>query len=226
MKILIIDDNPDLVRIFENILRIKGFSVDSESSLKSGLRTLQKKSYEVAFVDSPLDDYNEQEILNTLQEIQIFQKTSVILFSSADFNSNDLINWKNNGLYSFLKKPVKRDIIIKILDNIKTRTLSKNEPPTSQQSSRLEQLEKQISELQNTEQPTPDSTIDDFLLNNIISDLKSIESQFGNTSDNASELHVTNDFDQNQTIKNEMAKTISEISKFKNELQLLDKTKR
>ena len=129
-------------------------------------------------------------------------------------------------MYSFLKKPVKRDIIIKILDNIKTRTLSKNEHPTSQQSSRLEQLEKQISELQNTEQPTPDSTIDDFLLNNIISDLKSIESQFGNTSDNASELHVTNDFDQNQTIKNEMAKTISEISKFKNELQLLDKTKR
>ena len=122
MKILIIDDNPDLTIIFANLLRIKGFSVTTEATLKAGLQNLENESYHAVFVDAPLDNYNEKQILTILQENQVFQKTNVFLFSGVDVFELD--KWKKQGLYSHLKKPVRRSIIIKALDDVRMKILS------------------------------------------------------------------------------------------------------
>ena len=58
MKILIIDDNPNLVHVFAKMLQIKGFSAVGEITLKTGLQHLENESYDVVFVDASLGDYN------------------------------------------------------------------------------------------------------------------------------------------------------------------------
>ncbi|MDH3279173.1 MAG: response regulator [Nitrosopumilus sp.] len=103
---------------------MKGFFVTTESSLKASLRRLKKELYDVVFVDAPLEDYDEVQILLHLKENKIFQKTNVLLFSYLDFDSAELNKWKNHGLYSYLKKPVKRNVIIKTLDDLRFKTSS------------------------------------------------------------------------------------------------------
>ena len=118
IKILIIDDNPALVNVFTNMLQIRDYNVTTETNLKSGLQHLKNESYDVSFVDVPLDDYDEKQILRLFQENNIFQKTNVILFTSADLNTSELDKWKRCGLHSYLKKPVKQKIILDTLDDV------------------------------------------------------------------------------------------------------------
>ena len=166
MKILLINANTTLVNAFAKFLRIKGFFVITESSLKAGLRRLKKEHCDVVFVDAPLEDYNETQLLFHFQENNIFQKTNVLLFSYLDFDNLELSKWKNHGLYSYLKKPVKRSVILKTLDDLhfkinsdNSQNLSESKPKdeeaTPEQLARLKQLEKQIQELES--QPAPES---------------------------------------------------------------------
>lgn len=121
IKILIIDDNPTLVNVFANMLRMRDYNVTTETNLKSGLQHFENESYDVSFVDAPLDDYDENQILSLFQENTIFQKTNVILFSAADLDVSELDKWKRCGLYSYLKKPVKRNVILDTLDDIRMK---------------------------------------------------------------------------------------------------------
>ncbi|MDH3191869.1 MAG: response regulator [Nitrosopumilus sp.] len=121
MNILLIDDNPHLVSVFANLLRIKGFSVTTETTFKEGLKHLNNETYDTVFVDAPLDDYDENHILTLFQKNQVFQKTFVFLFSAIDFDKIELNKWKKHGLYSFLKKPVKHNVIIKALDDLRMK---------------------------------------------------------------------------------------------------------
>ena len=160
MQILIIDDNPSLVNIFKKILEMKGFSVTSENTLKKGLQRLQKNQFQVAYVDAPLDGHDEQQILTLLFENKIFSKTFVFLFSSVEFDSSELLRWKNNGLYSYLKKPIERSKIIKELEVLRSSfkinssselsdaASDEQEEPTTEQFEKLTLLEKQIRELE------------------------------------------------------------------------------
>ena len=118
-KILIIDDNHALAMVFANMLRTKGFSVTTETTLKEGLQHLENESYHAVFVDVPIEEYNEKQILSTLQENQVFQKTNVFLFSSVDVVELD--KWKKHGLHSYLKKPVKPSVILKALEDVPTK---------------------------------------------------------------------------------------------------------
>ena len=168
MKILLINENSALVNAFAKFLQIKGFFVITESSLKAGLRRLKKEAYDVVFVDAPLEDYDEVQLLLHLKENNIFQKTNVLLFSYLDFDNLELNKWKNHGLYSCLKKPVKRSIILKTLDDLHLKINSdnsqnlsesklKDEEATPEQLARLKQLEKQIQELESQPRSIPES---------------------------------------------------------------------
>ena len=162
MKILIIDDNPTLLNVFAKLLEIKGFFVTAEITFEAGLCHLENESYDVLFVDFPLDDYTEKQILTLLKENHIFQKTNVFLFSSVDFDNSVLDEWKTEGLHSYLKKPVKRSTIINALDAIRTKhsftsqTLSESivddEQATPEQLEQLNQLEKLIRELESIQE--------------------------------------------------------------------------
>ncbi len=118
IRILIIDDNPNLLSVFEKMLRIKGFSVTAETTIEAGFRHLENELYHIVFVDAPLDDHDRKQIFTLLQENQIFQKTSLILSSAIDLGTLELDKWQKHGLYSYLKKPVKRSTIMEILDTL------------------------------------------------------------------------------------------------------------
>lgn len=198
-RILIIDDNPSLVNVFAKMLQTKGFFVTTETILKNGLQRLENETYHVVFVDAPIDGYNVNQILTIFDENKLLQKALVVLFSSADIEKTELDKWKKNGLYSYIKKPVKHNVMIKIIDDIWTQTNSDNyvssiekhdsvqEPPTPEQLARLAQLEAQIQELESQRaKPIPSTVI------------------------------------TQKEATTEMEKILSEISQLKNQVQLLD----
>ena len=249
MRILIIDDNPTVVNVFTKLLCTKGFFVTAESTFKAGLQHLENELYHVVFVDAPLDNYTEEQILTSLKENHVFQKTTVFLFSSVDFDNVELDEWKKEGLYSYLKKPVKRSVIMKALDDVRTKinftspqipakSIVDDEPPTLEQLEKLDQLQKQIQELEdisyqptlsqeNSQQKksigiTPESVVDVPRFKNVVDDAEPLSSDFKSAEPFTEKQYVETNIKQNKIMKKELEKTLFEISKLKNEIQLLD----
>ena len=116
LRILIIDDKPSFVRIFAKRLQLKGFFVVYENTFQDGLKRLKFEKFHAVFVDIPFEDVSESQVLDIFQKSNLFTKTSVFLFSSIDLSSDELSRWTTSGLFSYLKKPVKFDVIIKKLE--------------------------------------------------------------------------------------------------------------
>ena len=234
MQILIIDDNLSLLRIFSKVLEIKGFSVVTETKFKKGLQLLQKNHFQAAFVDAPLDGNDEKQILTTLFDNGLFSKTAIFLFSSIEFDDSELISWKNNGLYSYLKKPIKRSKILQELESVNsnfktnvststpnTQSEYDDEEPTSEQFEKLNQLEKQIQELESSRVSESKPIPGKILLQNVINGLKfstmqSISDESSNRYDDISSISVK------ETIQKEIQKTLSDLSSLKKEIQSFD----
>ncbi|MDH5666170.1 MAG: response regulator, partial [Nitrosopumilus sp.] len=121
MKIMIIDNDHDFGSVFARLLRIKGFDVTLKTNLKAGLSYFKNKTCHVLFIDIPLVGYDIKQILYLLEENHLFQKSNIFLFSSIDLDTDELNEWKKHGLYSYLKKPIKRDTILNALNDVYTK---------------------------------------------------------------------------------------------------------
>ena len=93
MKVLIIDNNPAFLNVFAKLLEVKGFDVTAETAFKAGLKRLESKSHPIVFVDFPLDNFTEKQILTSLTKSHIFKNSNVFLFSS---NSETSYQSKSN----------------------------------------------------------------------------------------------------------------------------------
>ena len=181
LRILIIDDNSSLLKVFAKMLRIKGFFVSTENTLKNGLKRLEHESYHVVFVDVPIDGYDENQVLSMLKNSHTLEYSSVILFSSLDIGTLELEKWKKLGLHSYIKKPVKRKVILDTINTIYDQTnfddfkitsekqvstvdtseyVSSINSSSPDQFAKLEQLQTKLRELELQQQkpePTPET---------------------------------------------------------------------
>ena len=172
MRIMIIDNDPDFGSVFARLLRIKGFDVTMKTNLKAGLSYFKNKTCHVLFIDVPLVGYDIKQILYLIEENHLFQKSNIFLFSSIDLDTDELNEWKKHGLYSYLKKPVNRDVILNALNDVYAKmthmtykntvefhidddnidTNGDDKESTLEQIQKVNQLQQQVKRLENMQQ--------------------------------------------------------------------------
>ena len=116
MNILIIDDEENMLKVFLEILKLKGFNkVIRADSGKKALKLFNNQKFDAVFLDILMPDMNGKEICNNLKKIR---KNIPVVFISgqADFEQDVFI--KKNG-FAFLKKPFDYEDIINILEKIR-----------------------------------------------------------------------------------------------------------
>ena len=166
---LVIDNNTAFLNVFAKLLEIKGFDVTAETTLKAGLKHVESKLYPIIFVDAPLDNYTANQILTVLTKSHVLKNSNVFLFSSVEFNDVELKQWRKEGLYSYLKKPVGRSTIMKALSDVRAKIHStsqvqlnsQDEEATPEQMEKLNQLQKQIQELESLSISVPQTEPED-----------------------------------------------------------------
>jgi hypothetical protein len=115
---------------------------------------------------------------------------------------------------------------------------SRDEEATPEQLEKLNQLQKQIRELESvlTENSISkndsqskklvitksESTPNDLAFKNIINDLRSLQSKFESTKQSAGDSSSMVDVEQDKLIKKKLKETLSELSRLKNEIQSLE----
>ena len=107
-RILVVDDDVDILRVFRKILEKEGFTVETAETGKDAIKKIKKAKFNLCIVDVKLPDMDGTELLlkipNDPKKIKIIVtgfSTSEIGKKAADYGADD-----------FLVKPVKSEELI------------------------------------------------------------------------------------------------------------------
>ena len=101
MRILIVEDEPDLLRSLIQALREEGYAVDSANNGEDGLFNAESYDYDAIVLDVMLPKLDGWEILKRLRKTK---KTPVLMLTARD-QSRDRVRGLDTGADDYVVKP-------------------------------------------------------------------------------------------------------------------------
>ena len=101
MRILIVEDEPDLLRSLAQALREEGYAVDSANNGADGLFNAESYDYDAIVLDVMLPKLDGWELLKRLRKIK---KTPVLMLTARD-QTRDRVKGLDTGADDYVVKP-------------------------------------------------------------------------------------------------------------------------
>lgn len=102
MRLLLVEDEPDLITYLQKSLKAENFAVDVTTNGEEGSFLARTNPYDLVILDNTLPKKNGQQIC---QEIRASQKTMPIIILSAIADVQKKISLLNAGADDYLNKP-------------------------------------------------------------------------------------------------------------------------
>ena len=109
MKILLIEDDPDLGKLLSEYLKISGFEVFLALDGKSAMEILKKESVDVATIDIMLPDINGIELSKSMKAIK---SEMPFIFLTAKNRKEDIISGLKAGAEDYITKPFEPEELV------------------------------------------------------------------------------------------------------------------
>ena len=113
-RLLLVDDDPSLLKLLGMRLSSEGYQVTTAASGPEALRLLQKEKIELVISDLRMD---EMDGLALFGEIQKRNTGLPVIILTAHGSIPDAVSATQQGVFSFLTKPVDRDALYKAIDD-------------------------------------------------------------------------------------------------------------
>src|SRR4051812_27002114 len=101
MRILVVEDEPDLLASLARALREEGYAVDTAAEGETGLYNAESYDYDAIVLDVMLPKMDGWEILRRLRKIK---KTPVLMLTAKD-QSRDRVKGLDTGADDYVVKP-------------------------------------------------------------------------------------------------------------------------
>ena len=113
VKILIIDDEPGVLESFKMILTIKDYEVFTFPDGPSGLKSIEKGKYDIAFIDLKLPEMDGIEVLKRIKEAD---NTIEVIIVTAYGTEETHANAITLGALEYLRKPFLMEEIYELVE--------------------------------------------------------------------------------------------------------------
>lgn len=110
-KILVVDDEPDLVRVISDRLEAKGFNIVTAFDGKEGLDKAYSEKPDLIILDLMMPEMSGYDVCRKLKIDDNF-KNIPILILTAKFEPNDIEFGKEMGADAYLTKPLELDVLL------------------------------------------------------------------------------------------------------------------
>ena len=122
-EILIIDDEPQILKLLEITLESNGYKVHQAQTGKSGILLAANQLPELILLDIGLPDKSGHEVL---KELRLWYNKSIIILSVID-NEEDIVTALDNGATDYLTKPFRTsELLARIRAAIRRNQLPNN----------------------------------------------------------------------------------------------------
>jgi two-component system OmpR family response regulator len=118
MRVLIVEDEPDLLSSLARALREEGYAVDTAEDGEEGLFSAESNEYDAIMLDVMLPGLNGWEVLGRLRKTK---KTPVLMLTARD-QSRDRVRGLDTGADDYVVKPFDLDELLARLRALIRRT--------------------------------------------------------------------------------------------------------
>ena len=130
IKVLVVDDDPDIVEILKYNLKNSGYSVKSAGNGVEAIKKAKKFIPDIILMDVMMPEMSGIEACEEIKSIDQLSQ-AIIIFLSARSEDYTQISAYDAGADDYISKPVKPKILLKKISNIAKKINSeKNDPRT------------------------------------------------------------------------------------------------
>lgn len=122
--LLLVDDDPGLLKLLGMRLVSEGYRVDTAESGQQGLRVLAKERIDLVISDLRMDEMDGMQLFSEIQKVQ---PGMPVIILTAHGSIPDAVSATQQGVFSFLTKPVDRDALYKAIDEALERSSPAND---------------------------------------------------------------------------------------------------
>ena len=115
-KILMIDDEPDLLKLSSSILRREGFAVETRSDGREALALLQSESFDIILLDLRMPEMSG---LDFLRHFNVRERPEEVLILTAHADVQSAVETVKLGAYGYLAKPFNAEEILNHISKIR-----------------------------------------------------------------------------------------------------------
>ena len=112
MKILIVDDNKDITKMFSKYMTIKGHSCTIANDGRSGLNLIENQTFDVVILDLAMPEFSGNDIIDALCENGKIKNQNIVTLTASSRSHEDESTLKSKGVHSCLKKPIDPDVLL------------------------------------------------------------------------------------------------------------------
>lgn len=125
-KILIVDDKPESISLFKEILRPYPYEIMIATSGKEALKTIESFRPDLILLDVVMPNMSGYEVLQELKDNKITSEIPVI-FLTANNSMQDIVKGFEAGVVDYIAKPFyPRELIVRIDTHLKKAKLFEN----------------------------------------------------------------------------------------------------
>ena len=122
MKILAIDDNPDLTELLEVSLSAMGHEIKVTNDATEGLVLVTSSKYDIILLDINMPKFTGIDFVNTLVEKNLIQNHNIVLFTSSSTSSSDVSELLKKGVRGCIEKPIEVDVLEKEINKYASKS--------------------------------------------------------------------------------------------------------
>ncbi len=113
IKILLVDDEENILTIFRLVLESRGYGVDTASTAEEALVKVGSNKYTICLLDLNLPDMHGTELVRRIHQIDPGMKKLMVTGESSGI---DMATARNNGADGFILKPVNKAALISAVE--------------------------------------------------------------------------------------------------------------
>lgn len=106
MKILIIDDNEDILQLLKFLMNSTGQDVNTANNGKLGLKMILKNEYDLVLLDLTMPEFSGFSVVDKLIESKKLKKNKILFLTAASISDIELKKWYDLGVDGCLRKPI------------------------------------------------------------------------------------------------------------------------
>ncbi len=118
MKILIVDDDAELVKAVKSTLTSVGHDVQFANEPREGLKLMREQNHDLVFLDLSMPEFSGIDIINNLAEDDMVKEKKIVIMTASAVNDEELKHLVDLGVHSVLRKPVDIDVLLDKIEEI------------------------------------------------------------------------------------------------------------
>ena len=115
MKILVIEDDKELLYAIKTILTVEGYKVDTAETVTSGKYLIGRNIYDLVITDIMLPHWGGFDLVDAIKETDSSSNTPVLVITGMD---EDILNTTNTFAERCLTKPFNKKMLLDTVEEL------------------------------------------------------------------------------------------------------------